>query len=672
MNVGFSIFDFAAIPAYAWKVYKACRNSSEEFKSVAAEVASLHVVLKETEEYVTERAASLGSDREAQLEALGKECREVLQDLEKLLLRYESLGTQTQRTWDRMRWCSEDVSAARQRLSTSTALLTSFNLNLVNSSQARIEAKLDKLVAEIRAGARSGSVISSCTIESLSKNDQAAWRQLRKELQDMGISVAALNEHRQFITKWLKKAIESGALEEERPKEREGEAPSSVMAERKARSWAPLSRALTSPTLVFEDKTRPIREAIAGRAVGQLSRSQSFRSNRTNDRSTLHTRVNSVLSRLPLLDIPPRKGKERARNEEIEKQLERERSTQRSDVKILLLGITPQPFLARVTSISNSRLDDNEPGNSKLLKQLRLQHTGGYSPDEQESFKSIILSNILQSMKAILKELKQTGVLSLDGTNLEPYSRAVQLLQPCGYPNERAPPAAPVAIRMLWGDPQLQAILKQSDEYQHNRATRYFLNSIDRITAPTYCPTDKDILHARAKTTGVTEQTFDMNSVTYRIFDAVYPEKRTLTQYFEEVSAIIFSIDLAESDRLVDQSTNKCLLQEDITQFDAVCNSRYLRKTPVILYFNNTDCFYDKLNVPPLSTQFPDYQGGSDNLVALDYVCDLFQRLNRSSTRSLYVHFSRLMDTSQLRTIEKLVDNIILRANVDCLVQSYM
>jgi hypothetical protein len=108
-----------------------------------------------------------------------------------------------------------------------------------------------------------------------------------------------------------------------------------------------------------------------------------------------------------------------------------------------------------------------------------------------------------------------------------------------------------------------------------------------------------------------------MNFVNYRIFDAVYPEKRPLIQYFEEVSAIIFSVDLAESDRVVDQSTNKCLLQEDIEQFDAVCNSRYFYKTPVMLYLNNTDCFYDKLNVPPLSNQFLNYQGTYTRITAV-------------------------------------------------------
>ncbi|KAH0534140.1 hypothetical protein FGG08_007266 [Glutinoglossum americanum] len=660
MSLGISIFDFFAIPNYAWQIYKACRSSSDEFNSIAAEVAALHIVLKETEEYVSGQAASLGPDREAQLIILGKGCREVLQDLERLLLRYESLGTQSQRTWDRMKW---------------------------GSSQARIEAKLDKLVNEIRAGKRSSTVVSSHTIESLSKYDQAAWRQLRKELEDMGISVAVLNEHRQFITDWLKKAIEDGVLQEQCPEELGNEAlngsPSMMieqkvlpwtlkeltfstpvpeagtprpMKEQKTRPWTPLSRALTSPTPVPDNEMpQPVKVKSIEKIMVQLHRSPSARSNRTSDRPALHTRVNSFisnLSRLSLLDIQPRRDKESARNGEIEKQLERERLMQRKEIKLLLL-------------------DDNEPGNSTLLKQIRLQYSGGYTPDEQESYKSLILSNILQSMKIMLKEAEQEGV-SLDGTSLEPYSRAVQLLQPLGNPNEKTPPAAKTAIRVLWGNPRLQQILRRASEYKRNRAARYYLSSIDRITAPTYRPTDKDILHARAKTTGVTEQRFDMPTLTYRIFDTIYPEKRQLVQYFEKVTAIIFSIDLADSDRVADQNKETCLLQEDIAQFDAVCNSRCFVKTPVILYFNNTDCFYDKLNLPPLSAQFPDYKGGSDNLAALDYIRDYFQRLNRNPNRDLYIHLSPSMDTSQFRVIERAINNIMLQTNVDGILQTYI
>jgi hypothetical protein len=387
---------------------------------------------------------------------------------------------------------------------------------MFSSSQARIEAKLDKLVAELRAGKRNGSVISSRTIESLSKPDYDAWRQLRKELQDMGISVAVLNEHRHFITNWLKKAIDSRVLEEESPQEpvhRAPEDPPCVMVEQKVWPWTSLpgllDKELPSPRILpvgdmtrplgkeptpsalpsveeiarsldrelapsttapIEEKYRSFNEKSVERAAEQPSCSQSLRLNKIIDRHALHTRISSVLSRLSPFDIQPRRDKERARNGEIEKQLERERITQRSEIKLLLLGILF--LIPQFSSVgSNHSLDDNEPGNSTLLKQLRLQYTGGYTADEQESFKSVIFSNILHSMKVILKEVEQTGI-SLDGTNLEPYSRAVQLLQPRGNYSERPPPVARTAIERLWGDPQLQQVLKRSEEYRYNKAAR--------------------------------------------------------------------------------------------------------------------------------------------------------------------------------------------------------
>jgi hypothetical protein len=59
------------------------------------------------------------------------------------------------------------------------------------------------------------------------------------------------------------------------------------------------------------------------------------------------------------------------------------------------------------------------------------------------------------------------------------------------------------------------------------------------------------------------------------------------------------------------------------------------------------------------------YLGGSDNLAALDYIHDLFQRLNRNPNRNVFVHFMSSMDTSQLSCMEKSINAIILQANVD-------
>ena len=129
MSIGVSPSDFITIPTFAWTVYKACKESSDDFKHISTEVASLHIVLKETRDSLSEHI--LSRDQETRLDTLGKACYDVLKDLEDLLKKYESLGTQSQRTWDRMRWGLEPISDLRDRLISNTTLLTAFNSSLL-------------------------------------------------------------------------------------------------------------------------------------------------------------------------------------------------------------------------------------------------------------------------------------------------------------------------------------------------------------------------------------------------------------------------------------------------------------------------------------------------------------------------------------------------------------
>jgi hypothetical protein len=128
MNFGFSISDFITVAALAWKLYISCKESSDDFKNISGEVGSLHLVLKEITEHLSEY--NLAPDREAQLIGLGKQCYDVLKDVENLLNRYDSLGTASQRTWDRMRWGLKDTSALRDRLILHTTILATFNTTL--------------------------------------------------------------------------------------------------------------------------------------------------------------------------------------------------------------------------------------------------------------------------------------------------------------------------------------------------------------------------------------------------------------------------------------------------------------------------------------------------------------------------------------------------------------
>ena len=173
------------------------------------EVLSLHAVLKEAEE--TLFTSPLLPVRAERVKAVKDGCNKVLVDLQSLVERYQSLGTQSKRTWDRMRWCNGDIAEIRGRLTSSVTMLTA----IISTSQISVENKLDKLMEEFRQGKREGSAISLQTADSLSADDRVVWRAIRKDFEEIGITLAAFEANREFIFNWFNRAVESGAFEEQ-------------------------------------------------------------------------------------------------------------------------------------------------------------------------------------------------------------------------------------------------------------------------------------------------------------------------------------------------------------------------------------------------------------------------------------------------------------------------
>jgi len=82
-----------------------------------------------------------------------------------------------------------------------------------SSSTARIEKKLDKFFAEVQAGLREGSVV---TTEDVAHTIETAdvWAEFRRELVDVGINLSAAEENHDFILERLRAALAQGTLEE--------------------------------------------------------------------------------------------------------------------------------------------------------------------------------------------------------------------------------------------------------------------------------------------------------------------------------------------------------------------------------------------------------------------------------------------------------------------------
>lgn len=173
----------------------------------------------------------------------------------------------------------------------------------------------------------------------------------------------------------------------------------------------------------------------------------------------------------------------KARNEEIENQLKRDRMAQRNEIKMLLLGrlIHLQTscilHLSRATRCSSSPgltyrgvTGAGESGKSTILKQMKLIHEGGYSRDERESFKEIIFSNTVQSMRVILEAMESLE-LPLEDQRMEYHVQTI-FMQPAQIEGDVLPPEVGNAIEALWKDRGVQECFKRSREYQLNDSAR--------------------------------------------------------------------------------------------------------------------------------------------------------------------------------------------------------
>jgi hypothetical protein len=68
---------------------------------------------------------------------------------------------------------------------------------------------------EFKDGKHEPSVMTTQTIESLSTDEKEKWRNIRKELENIGISVSAFDANKFFILEWFKVARSTGAFEEQ-------------------------------------------------------------------------------------------------------------------------------------------------------------------------------------------------------------------------------------------------------------------------------------------------------------------------------------------------------------------------------------------------------------------------------------------------------------------------
>jgi hypothetical protein len=147
-------------------------------------------------------------------------CIDVLSELDKLLEHYNSLDTKSKRAWDRLKWDPEKSRSLRERLASSVAMLNAFYSSLIHDNQVLILEALERLELDYKGGYREESVASIERIASSDSHEQendndAAWTQIIRDLEDVGISDKVALTYRDFVVDWFIKAVNEGRLMEE-------------------------------------------------------------------------------------------------------------------------------------------------------------------------------------------------------------------------------------------------------------------------------------------------------------------------------------------------------------------------------------------------------------------------------------------------------------------------
>jgi hypothetical protein len=197
--------------------YSPGRDCTGEYKNLTTEARSLSNLLED----IQDKHDKIPESKRQQLEDAYEPCIEVLQELDKLLNHYNSLDTRSKRAWDRLKWDPEKSRGLRDRLTSSVTMLNGFYTSLIHDNQVLILEALERLEHDYKGGHREESIaslerITSATADDEDEEDEAAWTQILRDLEDVGVARQDALSYRDVIIDWLLQAVNEGRLLEQR------------------------------------------------------------------------------------------------------------------------------------------------------------------------------------------------------------------------------------------------------------------------------------------------------------------------------------------------------------------------------------------------------------------------------------------------------------------------
>jgi len=352
-------------------------------------------------------------------------------------------------------------------------------------------------------------------------------------------------------------------------------------------------------------------------------------------------------------------------NKKIEKQLQKDKQVYRATHRLLLLGA-------------------GESGKSTIVKQMRILHVDGFSPEEKrqkiEDIKKNVRDAILTITGAMITLTPQVSLENPANQFRVDYIQDVASSHDFVYS-----PEFYEHTEVLWKDRGVQACFERSNEYQLIDCAKYFLDMVDKIKKPDYTPSEQDILRCRVLTSGIFETRFQVDKVNFHMFDVggQREERRKWIQCFNDVTAIIFVTACSSYNMVLREDPNQNRLRESLELFKSIWNNRWLKTISIILFLNKQDLLAEKIKggrsrlenyftdfsryTTPNDATNPEPNDDPEVTRAKYFIRDEFLRISTASgdgKHYCYPHFTCAVDTENIRRVFNDCRDIIQRMHL--------
>lgn len=341
---------------------------------------------------------------------------------------------------------------------------------------------------------------------------------------------------------------------------------------------------------------------------------------------------------------------ESAENKRIAAEMTAKQRKEKVTVKLLLLG-------------------SGDSGKTTLRKQMRNLYGEGFSLFVRKQLAPVVVGNLIDGGKVVAKAMERLAI-PVDDENLQ---HALQVVLDV-RDNHVLTQEVADALNVMWTSEAVQTCFERRKEFQLQDCWSTFMDQVKKYPewgGDDWTPSVEDSIIARVRTSGIVEEHFVIESVTFKLFDVggQRAERRKWIHCFDNVTACIFVVSLAEYDQVLYEDRDKNRLQESLELFDEICNSKWFVSTSILLFLNKRDLFdqkYGEKHIPLNSSGlFPDAPKDTDVEVGIDWIAQKFLTVRKHKEREIYVHVTTATDPKNVRTVFDTCKNIILKRNLE-------